>query len=339
MMKVRLLDNEEWRRTHREPLQKFLAYRNVLEHNVQGIETATRTLQDPEKVRSAPKSRLMLAARLRSEASLEPIIYGYSAGVPVAELSSLLQESLDHWESYAKLHVEFHESEESDGHLVPHIDLFDKDYWEALQLVCFSILFGRTDLLARVMKLLEYENDQPDALLEDLVRPFLPGRKKSEVYTRQLPYRKTKKIVAAAPDKRPALMSKYLDEWYAASRREPYFERHKSDYFPGYWSLEAAAITAVLGIDDASYRDKRFYPRDLVDFWRDRVGAPGSTRTVALESDAVGLRCAAGERCPRSGLWYTPASSGRVHFQQGDVMPSLGSDYGTTIWQWDDNQP
>ncbi|MEL4445451.1 PoNe immunity protein domain-containing protein, partial [Acinetobacter baumannii] len=62
---------------------------------------------------------------------------------------------------------------------------------------------------------------------------------------------------------RPALMSAYMDEWYGASKREPYHDRHKSSQFPGYWSLEAAAITVILRIDDSSYRDKPYYPKDL----------------------------------------------------------------------------
>jgi len=51
------------------------------------------------------------------------------------------------------------------------------------------------------------------------------------------------------------------------------------------------------------------------------------------------LRCESGQPCPRSGYWITPAQVGsRRHFQAGDVMPSLGGDYGVTVWQWDDNQ-
>ena len=33
-------------------------------------------------------------------------------------------------------------------------------------------------------------------------------------------------------------------------------------------SLEAAAVTVILRIDDSSYRDKPYYPKDLVDYAR-----------------------------------------------------------------------
>ncbi|MFC5476640.1 hypothetical protein [Massilia suwonensis] len=51
------------------------------------------------------------------------------------------------------------------------------------------------------------------------------------------------------------------------------------------------------------------------------------------------LRCAAGELCAKDGFYFSPAAvSSRRHFQYGEQFPSLSSDYGKTIWQWDDNQ-
>ncbi|APF89522.1 hypothetical protein HI806_24410 (plasmid) [Ralstonia solanacearum] len=50
-------------------------------------------------------------------------------------------------------------------------------------------------------------------------------------------------------------------------------------------------------------------------------------------------RAPGGDACPRSGWWFTPAAANsRRHFQQGDVMPIVTSDYGSTIWQWDSDQ-
>jgi hypothetical protein len=65
------------------------------------------------------------------------------------------------------------------------------------------------------------------------------------------------------------------------------------------------------------------------------VGNPGGPDPVA---QGVRLRCEGGLPCPRDGWWFTPASVGRQHFRQGEVMPVLGSDYGMTIWQFDIEQ-
>jgi uncharacterized protein YjbI with pentapeptide repeats len=50
-------------------------------------------------------------------------------------------------------------------------------------------------------------------------------------------------------------------------------------------------------------------------------------------------RAVAGDRCPRSGFWFTPAKVGsRRYFSEGDAMPMVESDFGSVIWQWDQNQ-
>lgn len=55
----------------------------------------------------------------------------------------------------------------------------------------------------------------------------------------------------------------------------------------------------------------------------------------AAKSDR--LRCEAGQPCPRAGFWFTPAQVGsRRLFKPGEVMPEFKSDYGATIWQWDE---
>ncbi|HSI57000.1 MAG TPA: PoNe immunity protein domain-containing protein, partial [Ideonella sp.] len=122
------------------------------------------------------------------------------------------------------------------------------------------------------------------------------------------------------------------------SRREPYYRSHtqgREHSYLGYWSFEAAAVSIVLGIDDSSYRDKDFYPRDLADFAR-CIGVAGQMPTTATE---LRLRCEAGRPCPRDGFWFTPAkANSRRHFNAGEVMPDVGGDYGATIWQWDSQQ-
>lgn len=59
---------------------------------------------------------------------------------------------------------------------------------------------------------------------------------------------------------------------------------------------------------------------------------------LAPEQGAI-LRCESGQPCPRKGYWFTPARpDSRRGFEQGEVMPATGGDYGTTIWQWDEQQ-
>ncbi|SFU83657.1 hypothetical protein [Pseudoduganella namucuonensis] len=54
------------------------------------------------------------------------------------------------------------------------------------------------------------------------------------------------------------------------------------------------------------------------------------------ESNATVIRVPAGQLCPQSGFYFTPAHmNSRRHFNAGEAMPEVASEYGATIWQWD----
>jgi hypothetical protein len=139
--------------------------------------------------------------------------------------------------------------------------------------VCFAILLGHQDKLASIMPILDHGNRRRDAQLEQLVAPFVPGREAPpKKCTRGRPYSQALPIFAAVPEKRPALMADYMRAWYDMSEDEPYFGTNRKGFqFFGYWSLEAAAISFVLGIDDTTYRQDHFYPRELIDFARSHI--------------------------------------------------------------------
>ena len=59
----------------------------------------------------------------------------------------------------------------------------------------------------------------------------------------------------------------------------------------------------------------------------------------AADKTTPRLRCEAGQPCPREGWWFTPAkANSRRHFKPGELMPAFSTDYGATIWQWDEQQ-
>jgi hypothetical protein len=266
---ITLLNESSWKIQKREPYQKYKDYQMVVSSALNGISETIKSLnEDNLSIDGYHYGGLMNASTVLFKESLELIIYSYSAGIGVVELAKYFPKVVESLKILAKHHINFHKSNESDGHLVPHLELTTDEYWEALQLVCFTILFAQPEHLPIIMDILAYENDEQDALLDKLVSPWLPDRDISNIYLRQLPYQKLDKVFAAKEEDRPKLMSQYMEEWYGASKREPYHDRHKSSFFPGYWSLEAAAITIILRIDDISYRDKPYYPKDLVNYAR-----------------------------------------------------------------------
>ena len=332
---MELLSKSDWESLRREPYQKFKDYEYTIKQALESTLTIAERLNDKDFLKDKPKGAVYLSSNHFFEASLELEFFSYSAGVPVNVLSEYFPNVIYALKKLEFFHLDFHKSGESDGHLVPHLELVTSEYWEALQLVCFSILFAQPEHVPTIMDILAYENDEQDALLDKLVSPWLPERDISNIYLRQLPYRKLDKVFSAKEEDRPKLMSQYLDEWYGASKREPYHDRHKSSQFPGYWSLEAAAVTVVLRIDDSSYRDKPYYPKDLVDYARSQY-TPLDQQGNAEDGDKR-LRCFAGEICPQSGEWYSPANNmDKRHFNQGDVMPEIPNNaWGETIWYLD----
>jgi len=75
------------------------------------------------------------------------------------------------------------------------------------------LLLGHAEHLSQIAPLWDYENEELDGLLERLVAPFVSGRTPSpDTCTHHLPFIKLLKVFNAAPEKREALMARYLDE-------------------------------------------------------------------------------------------------------------------------------
>ena len=66
----------------------------------------------------------------------------------------------------------------------------------------------------------------------------------------------------------PESMQRFLHNWYNQNRRGIWWGTHLTvnegdRRYSGYWCFEAAAVTKLLGADDATYRDDEYYPTDL----------------------------------------------------------------------------
>jgi hypothetical protein len=55
-------------------------------------------------------------------------------------------------------------------------------------------------------------------------------------------------------------------EWYKNHKDAGWYNSHKSKHntYFGYWSFETAAIVKILGLNDTSFKECKYYPRDLV---------------------------------------------------------------------------
>ncbi|MYN04438.1 DUF1911 domain-containing protein [Pseudoduganella sp. DS3] len=259
----------------REPLLRFYGYEQVFSDHVETFEKVADNLQHLAQSPGASSYyRLMDITELLSSDATAYLVNCYSAGHPITDLQQFYGRAVEYWETYAHYNQAYNDSGERDTPWA-HVPLASPRYHQALAMACFGLLLGKPDMLQRLAPLLDYHNDDRDGLLERLFSCCIDGREPGiNMCRRNLPYSKTLPIFAAPAAERPQLMARYLAEWYQSSRREDYFNRHETGYdFVGYWSWEAAAITLVLGIDDTSYRDMPYYPKDIVDFARAEYGA------------------------------------------------------------------
>ena len=329
---------ENFSKNKRELLLDYESYLEEFSSAARRIEIVKGSFQqEKEKLEKIRLFDLSRAAQQQAWDALNQISLSYSAGHQVDELRDFYPTAVEYWENYAKWDIAYDTSPQSEGAWVAHLPLLGPGYEQANRLICFAILLGHGNLLPRLMPIVDYRNPRTDGLLERLVAPFVPGRgTPPDDCTRHLPYFKTLKIFAAPKEKRPVMMAQYLGDWYHASRRETYHDSHeRGTHFFGYWSWEAAAITFLLDIDDRSYADAMFYPKDLVDFARSvRATAPSKTVPPA---EARELRAKAGEPCPRAGKWESIDQPSQTRtYALGEPMLGLASAYGLTVWRYID---
>ncbi|MGV2871619.1 PoNe immunity protein domain-containing protein [Colwellia sp. E150_009] len=75
------------------------------------------------------------------------------------------------------------------------------------------------------------------------------------------------KVVLADPEQRPSLVKEYLNAWYKAEG-SPDYHLMDTDAYIGYWCWGAALVVKLYNIDDSSFIDHEYYPKDLV-HWQD----------------------------------------------------------------------
>jgi hypothetical protein len=307
-------------------------YRNTLAH-FQGDETIyAERLAEP---RTQPGSHAT-TLRFRASALWDAFQLRYTAGEDLVELSRSLEEVVNAFESY----VGENEEKSDDDYVPPFLldDMIDT-YVDYVNLLSAAILLHREDLIPRIYGLIEGgDYDGGDAVIEELLKFYLPDRPALDEWLWDKPYRLLLDALDAESAKeRESFMAKYVQSWYKSMKgRANFWGAHEtiepsfSPYF-GYWAMCAAAVTYLYGIDDQKYRSEIVYPKDLVDFARSMP-----RRVVALDDGTKLLRVVGGQPCPKDGIWFSPAKMDSMRdFKAGEIMPSFdASEYGATIWQW-----
>ena len=141
-------------------------------------------------------------------------------------------------------------------------------YRESLSLLSFGIFLNISDEdFAKIVSVWDKTGRQ-DWLIDYLIAYRIPDRPIVDTLIFPKPYAALKKAVDESdPHKRSAIVKHYLEkEWYSGQKGVYWYEDHKNvhDIFFGYWSFESAAVVKIAGIDDSSFRDNMYYPKDLL---------------------------------------------------------------------------
>lgn len=108
---------------------------------------------------------------------------------------------------------------------------------------------------------------------------------------------------------------------------------------PAYSSVGVTERNARAFVSSAAFVSrscKWYFVERIEGEYDDEQAAPADSSN---EASSARLRVEGGQPCPREGWWFTPAKAdSRRHIKHGEVMPAFTTDYGATIWQWDERQ-
>ena len=303
-------------------------------------------LQNLNENREYPDS-VMRVSRTIAFDKFFRLVLRYTGGAAISELRQELEGVVAAYEAHGDaLWTATADRNES----VFDFDFLD-DYCALMQLVGLCYLLHRRDLLPRIAAMqdgIDGANGGSDVIYEEfMIHVFgMEQRYQTEHASQVRPYEHLfYALTEDTSEKQLKELGLFLKRWYKDLVGTGWHDSHKPDEageqggYCGYWSFEAGAAVLLLGIDDdSSLHQYLYYPKDLVAWAREHQRLRGDT-SGGGKAAALRLRCEAGEPCPREGWWFTPAKAdSRRHFMQGEVMPAFTTDYGATVWQWDELQ-
>ncbi|MBC8753923.1 DUF1911 domain-containing protein [Kordia sp. YSTF-M3] len=127
-----------------------------------------------------------------------------------------------------------------------------------------------------ILKLIKFiDGDEvKDYLLEFFIRYLIPERKiiteesYSEFFNVNERYGILKEIILEQDKVKAEQKLKYFleNKWYSSFKGTPLFNQHNNPHntYVGYWCFQAAAITKIMKLDDSSYRDNQYFPKDII---------------------------------------------------------------------------
>lgn len=219
------------------------------------------------------------------------ILYRYSRGDPIRDLSGNFTPMLDAWEESNRLHLQFRTEAE----------LWERRDWSHNldhYIVCFWLVGLALSLEIpdeqwhRLLALIGNEGN--DILLDRVIASRQPGRVIGKQLRHPRPYARLLAAVDAPEPQQAQALRDFVEHWYAeldrpstkkqhAMYNRPYWYVYGNENFEGgayfgRWCVEAVAAVKAFGLDDRLCLGHEHYPGDLL-----RPDGP-STHAVVAEA-------------------------------------------------------
>lgn len=160
--------------------------------------------------------------------------------------------------------------------------VWGSSYLTAFAYLHYSVLYDpRPEQIQTIVNSAQHSYRNPDPLLDAMIN-YLTGKPIDTTpeladikYAKSLGCKYLWEAICYGRDGSESL-KKYIEGWYRHNTKTPYgpgqgIGAHKKMIrYQGYWSWEAAAVAVMMDIDDTQFRDHEHYPKDLVEWVRNK---------------------------------------------------------------------
>ncbi|WP_316835082.1 PoNe immunity protein domain-containing protein [Pedobacter nutrimenti] len=246
---------------HREPLRDSAYWQEWIKECIEDVKER----QDKLKVTPFPEKwkKNSITQSLYYDCK-RLITLKYSGETPVEEIANDYPQLIDAWVAYNQ--------NISTGDNKKHL-LLTHDYYRVLTLISWGIIFNAPSELFQKMADHMHSNGE-DALIETLLAMKLKDRTTTDKLIYPKSFELLYKTTQTKGTEQAALIKEYLGNWYKNMKDFINYDAHKAKGegdFEGYWSFEVAAVVALYNIDDSSFRDMDFYPKDIAAFAKTNI--------------------------------------------------------------------
>lgn len=247
----------------KEYFEEYL--KSSLERHQRGLEKL--------KSGSVNEDRIIPAQLNQLDSLIKRIGAFYSSGLPIEDMKTILFEAIDLCSEYWAGNRKFvgPRNKELNQYGLFH---YDEILW--MLSIGFLLKIPNAQFLELVGTI--DQDHIKDKLFEFIISAKIPSRHKLDQESYQYGMLLFGKLRDALDQedkiKAEQLVKNFLEkDWYKEHKDTGWYNSHNSKFniYAGYWCFEAAAVVAIMELDDSSFRDNQYYPKDLVDYYRSEL--------------------------------------------------------------------